>query len=76
MNSILITLHSGAPPFGMVLAPQGGCFSPQEVWARLQAKREIKEIKSEAEEEKPKDNPKLKYKGRVGKHKRDNIKHK
>jgi len=35
----------------------------EEVWARLQAKREIKEIKSEAEEEKPKDNPKLKYKG-------------
>ncbi len=59
-----------------MLAPQiqqGVCFSPQEVWARLQAKREIKEVKSEAEEEKPKDNPKLKYKGRVWKHTSDNI---
>lgn len=35
----------------------------EEVWARLQAKREVREVKSEPEEEKPKEQQKTKYKG-------------
>eukprot|EP00435_Cladocopium_sp_Y103_P001236 s3618_g1.t1 len=35
----------------------------EEVWARLQAKREVREVRSEPEEEKPKEQQNTKYKG-------------